>query len=366
VSLATAEEEMTRQVGVQIAPWTSAREVQDVTSLLAKAFTMVWVPDQLLARNAYVLLAALAASGRIGVASGVAVPLGRNPMDLASAMATISELLPAEQPIVMGMGAGGPLVSRLFSRREVTDLLRESIQLIRRLWAGETVRIDAYPRIHRQLRWRSGATARLAYPVERSIPIVVAVGGPRTLQLVEDEADGLLCTSTYPPLSCAALDAAATADVPAMETIMAMAARREQAGRPLRLMYGLSCCVSADRQAARAFARRQVALVVGNPAMQSQLGQAGLDPEMVADVRCAFQRGGGVEEAGLRLPDAVVDAFVVAGTAEECAERLAGLVATARRVGFTELYLGAPLGPCLSEAARLLVDTVVPRLWPAS
>jgi alkanesulfonate monooxygenase SsuD/methylene tetrahydromethanopterin reductase-like flavin-dependent oxidoreductase (luciferase family) len=353
---------MNHPLGVQIAPWTSARDVYEAGPLLATAFDVVWVPDQMLARNAQVLLTALASTGRIGVASGVAVALGRNPVDMAVAMATISELLPPDRPMLMGMGAGGSLVSGLFVKTGATDLLRESIDLIRRLWAGETVRLETYPTVGAQLPWKPHATVRLTFAVERQIPILAAVGGPRTMRLVEDVADGLLCTSTYPPLSYAAL---CSDGADAGGAITAMVARRERAGRPLRLVYGLNCCVSSDRDAARAFARRQVALIVGNPALLPLLAHAGLDLDSVAQVRGAFERGGGVEEAGRRLSDSLLDGFVVAGTAEECAGRLAEVVIAARRAGFAEFYLGAPLGPDLPEAARLLVDAVVPQVWPS-
>jgi hypothetical protein len=32
--------------------------------------------------------------------------------------------------------------------------------------------------------------------------------------------------------------------------------------------------------------------------------------------------------------------------------------------GYTDFYVGAPLGPDLAEAADLLADRVVPALWP--
>jgi 5,10-methylenetetrahydromethanopterin reductase len=354
---------MSGGLGVQIAPWSPAREVCESAALLAKAFDVVWVPDQLTARSASVLLAALAATGQVGVASGVAVPLGRNPAELASVMATVAELAPEDRSVLMGMGAGGPIVGSMFGKRGATDLLRESIVMIRRLWAGETVLFADYPAVSERLGCRPGAVARLAFPVVRPIPIVVAVGGPRTLRLVEEEADGLLCTSTFPPLSYAVLGDGGNRTVSA---IAEMADRRARANRPLRLVYGLNVCVSADRSAARAAARLQVALTIGNPAVRAHLADAGLDPAAVGAVHAAFERGGGVAEAAPLLPDDVVDTFVVAGEPDECAQRLSGLVATARSAGFAEFYLGAPLGPRLPEAARLLVDTVVPRVWPTA
>ncbi|WP_327365649.1 LLM class flavin-dependent oxidoreductase [Streptomyces sp. NBC_01217] len=348
-------------LGVQIAPWASAREVLSASAVLAKAFDVVWVPDQMLARNAHVLLSAVAATGNIGVASGITFPVSRNPIDMASAMATIGELVPPDRPVLMGVGAGGSLVSSLFSKRDATELLRQSVTLVRRLWAGEAVPLADFPLLTERLNARDGATARLTYPVTREIPVLVAVGGPRTLRLAHDVADGLLCTSTYPPLSYAALRSGDGAPV---REISALAARRAREGRPLRLVYGLNCCVSADRGAARTFARRQAALAVGNPALRSKLADAGLDAESADAVRAAFEEGLGVEGAGRRLSDSLLDGLIVSGTPDDCVERLAQLIPVARSAGFEEFYLGAPLGPDIEEASRLLVGSVVPPLWP--
>ncbi len=348
--------------GVQVAPWVPAGRLVAAAAVLGKAFDVVWVPDQMLARNIYALLAAVAAGGQVGVGSAVAVPLSRNPIDLASSMATIAELAAPDRPVLMGMGAGGSLVASLLPKRSATAVLRESVELVRRLWTGEPVPLADYPTLAARLGWRPGASARLTYPVTREIPILVAVGGPKTLALAEDATDGLLGTSTFPPLSYAALRAG---DRSSAGRIADVADRRARAGRPMRLIYGLNCCVSADRAAAREFARRQAALVVGNPAVWPALDAVGLDLESAHAVRAVLDRGEGVEAAARAVADDVLDAFVVSGTPAECVDLLGESAALARAAGFTECYLGVPLGPDLAEAARILVDTIAPELWPA-
>lgn len=348
-------------IGVQLAPWVPARDLVTATALLGSVFDVAWVPDQMLARNAYVTLSAVAAAGHIGVGSGVTFPLSRNPLDMASALATIGELAPPHRPVLMGMGAGGSLVASLFPKRSATELVRESISLIRRLWAGQSVPLGEYPTLSNRLGWRETASAQLTYPVSRQIPIMVAVGGSQTLRLAEQLADGLICTSTFPPLSYAALR---SGEHSSAHEIIRLAERRRQNGRELRLIYGLNCSVSADRTAARAFGRRQAALVVANPAVWTALEHLGLDLESAHAVRTAFRQGADLPTAARQVSDTVLDAFVVSGTPGECVEQLGELRGLARSVGFAEFYLGVPLGPDLMEAARLLVETVVPELWP--
>lgn len=348
-------------LGVQIAPWWPTRDIVAAATSLGTVFDAVWVPDQLLARNVNVLLSAIASTGEIGVASGVAIPLSRNPLDLASAMATLAELVPPASPVIMGMGAGGPLISRLFDKRSATDLLAESIRLIRELWTGVAVKLDEFPVLGERLRWRPGGSAQLTFPVERTIPILAAIGGRRTLELAYAFADGLICGSTYPPLCYAALRSHRF-DV--AQEISAIGRQRAEENRPFSIVYGLNCCVSADGRAARRFARRQAALVVGNPAVWPELENLGLDLDSARAVHDVLRRGASIEAAGRHVSDTVLDALIVSGTPDACVAQLAELVEVAQRVGFTDFYFGVPLGPELAEAVPLLVNVVVPALWP--
>ena len=122
--------------------------------------------------------------------------------------------------------------------------------------------------------------------------------------------------------------------------------------------------VSRDRAAARAHARRQLALVVGNPSCWPALSNVGLDVESAGEVKEAFDLGLGIEGASARLSDGLVDALLVAGTPDDCVERIATLRDLARKEGYEEFYLGAPLGPDPREAAELLLTQVVPQVWP--
>ncbi|MBB5083632.1 LLM class flavin-dependent oxidoreductase [Nonomuraea endophytica] len=350
-----------RPSGVQIAPWVPAGEILSASSVLGAAFSTIWVPDQMLSRNAHILMSAIAAGRQVGVASGVTIPLSRNPIDIASAMATVAELVAPDCSVQMGVGTGGSLVSSMFSKRAVLDLLRECIGLIRRLWAGEIVLLRDYPLLRDRLGWREDAIAQLSFPVTKPIPILMAVGGPKTRDLAEDVADGMICTSTYPAVSYTALE---SGDHAFVGELVALRDRRAAAGRPFRLLYGLNCCVSQDGDAAREFARRQAAIVAGNPALWPDLSRAGFDMESCAGVRTALRGGAPLAEAARDVSDDLLDGLLISGTPEDCAERMRAVERSARSAGFGEFYLGAPLGPDIGEAAQLLVEKVLPAVWP--
>jgi alkanesulfonate monooxygenase SsuD/methylene tetrahydromethanopterin reductase-like flavin-dependent oxidoreductase (luciferase family) len=347
-------------LGLQIAPWRPSREIVLVGERLREVVDVVWVQDQMLARNVYALLAALASRG-CGVGTNVTYATGRNPLEMASAIATIGELVDESREVTVGLGTGGALVSSLFEKEKAVSVARETILLMRALWRGETVELDAFPELGERRGFRAGAVAKLTYPVEREPQILIAGVKPRILATAAELADGIICPSNLPTFCSRALTRGLFRKMCGLDD--ALAARAPDAP-PLRLDYGINISVSRDRDEARKYARRQLALVVGSPHLAADLAAVDLDVESAADVRAAFAEGGGVDGAAERMSDELVDSLIIAGTPEECVSRVAELRALAEENGFTEFYLGAPLGPDFAEAADLLAAEVIPEVWP--
>jgi len=57
-----------------------------------------------------------------------------------------------------------------------------------------------------------------------------------------------------------------------------------------------------------------------------------------------------------------VDRLIIAGTAAECSDRIAELFALAARHGFTQVTIGVPLGPDISEVIDLWGTEILPAL----
>jgi alkanesulfonate monooxygenase SsuD/methylene tetrahydromethanopterin reductase-like flavin-dependent oxidoreductase (luciferase family) len=351
---------MTGRLGVQITPWRDARELVALGQRLSTGFDVVWVQDQMPARNVYVLLAALAHAG-CGVGTAVTYPIGRNPIEMASAVATIGELLAPGREVVVGMGTGGAVVGSLLRKDRPVAAVAEAIQLMRALWRGESVDLDDFPVLSQTVGFRAGARAALTYPVARVPEIVVTGVGPRILGVAGAHADGLISASNMPTHSYAALRTGRFAELSGLAH--ARAARPADAS-PLRLIFGINLSVSKDGDAARAHARRQLALVLGNPALWPDLEAVGLDVASATAAKEAFDAGLGVEGAAARLSASLADALIVAGTPDECVGRVAELRDLAAAQGYTEFYVGAPLGPDPVEAADLLLTRIVPQVWP--
>lgn len=350
---------MTTPLGVQLTPWSGSRELVALGQRLATVVDTVWVQDQMLARNVYALLGALAQAG-CGVGTNVTYPIGRNPIEMASSAATIAELVPDGREVIVGMGTGGALVNSLFLKERPLSAVREAIDLMRSLWAGTRVELDAFPALGAALSYKPGAVAQLTYAVERPPSIVVAGVGPRILAIAGALADGLISPSNMPTLSRAALLTGRFGEISGLD--LARAARPADAG-PLRLIFGINASVSVDRKAARDHARRQVALVVGNPRLWPDLESVGLDIESAGAVKEAFDAGLGIDGAAAQCSDALADALIISGTPEECIPAMVELRDLAAAEGYTEFYVGAPLGPDPLEAAELLVTQVIPQVW---
>ena len=351
---------MTVPLGVQITPWSSSRELVELGQRLASVVDTVWVQDQMLARNVYALLGALAQAG-CGVGTNVTYPIGRNPIEMASSAATLAELVPDGREVIVGMGTGGAIVNSLFQKDKPISAVREAIVLMRNLWSGDRVELDRFPALGAALSYKPGAGARLTYPVERPPSIVLAGVGPRILAIAGEYADGMISPSNMPTLSRAAFRTGRFSEISGLDQAKAA---RPASMAPLRLIFGINTSISEDRKRAREHARRQVALVVGNPRLWADLERVGLDLESAGAVKDAFDAGLGIDGAAAQCSDELADALIVSGTSDECVPAIAELRDLAAAEGYTEFYVGAPLGPDPHEAAELLISQVIPQVWP--
>jgi 5,10-methylenetetrahydromethanopterin reductase len=123
-----------------------------------------------------------AATDRIGLATGVAVPGLRHPVVTASAAATVEELAPGRLVLAFGTGATGRMTlgQKPLRLTELADHARQ----VRSLLAGAVVELDGRP-VQRQP----------GKPVD--VPVWLAVSGPKGLALAKD-APGVIAT-TVPP-----------------------------------------------------------------------------------------------------------------------------------------------------------------------
>ena len=166
-------------------PGTSAGALVDaVVAAEELGLDEVWIADEGVARDPFVLLAAAAGlTTRITLATGITSPVLRHPGAIASSIATIDEL--SHGRAVLGLGVGGHLSLAPFglaADRPVARL-RDAIEVVRAVHTGTGT--DAYdPPGH-------GAPPR-------AIPIWIGARGPQLVRLAARRADGLFLSGCSP------------------------------------------------------------------------------------------------------------------------------------------------------------------------
>jgi len=191
--------------------------------------------------------------------------------------------------------------------------LRESVEIVRRLLAGErvTFRGEVFTVDDVELEWT---------PPE-AVPVLLGVKGPRALRLAGEIADGVHCSVLASPAHVRRVRQTAGA------------------GRPdFAVLAYLIVAIDRDGRRARAAARPLIARYLGVLHGQSILLDAGFGPERTRPFREALGRG--VPAAEL-VDDALIDALAVAGTPEHCRRQLAG---------WAEAGLDAPIAVLSPEA----------------
>jgi 5,10-methylenetetrahydromethanopterin reductase len=240
---------------------------------------------------------------RIVFGTGVTNAVTRHPSLLASTWATLAEFTGGRA--ALGIGTGDSSLRTMgLSPLKLAELER-AITDLRTLLRGESVREPA-----------SGADYRLSYLSEPvRVPIYIAASAPKILRMAGRIADGvIILVGTAPQFIRAALD-----------TVAAGAAEAGRSESDIHTVLWTPTAIQDDGDRARSLVRAHVSRVVirplpaeVDPAMQQAVdrirSQYDYYQHMVPDA----------EHAAL-VPDELVDMFALAGTPDECAERLASI-----------------------------------------
>jgi 5,10-methylenetetrahydromethanopterin reductase len=271
-------------------------------------FDGLWFIEDYFQSGAFAMAGAAAAvTTRIGLGLGVVNPYTRHPALLAMETATLAGIAPGR--VVLGLGAG---VRRWIEDQMAIpaarplDALRECIDVVRRLWAGE--RVD-----HEGAAFSLRSIALEYKPAQPELPIVLGVKGPRALALAGALADGVLCSVMSSPAHVRRVRAAT-------------AAARREAGHPARfpVLAYVPVAIGRDAAAARRAVRPLLARYLAHLHGQAILADAGVSEAETLAIRAARAAG---ESGASLVTDAHVDAFALAGTPDQARARLEGWLA---------------------------------------
>ena len=314
--------------------------------------------DEIYHKDAWLVLAAAAGrTERIRLGPCVSPIYMRDPTYVAQLAATLDELSGGRAEVVLGIGNLAMLEQYGIEWHGTRPIarLREAHRVIRTLLDDGSIDFQG------DFFQYAGVTTA-ARPVQEHVPLKVgAMGGPRSMELAGEIADGIHTACAYSPEALHY----------AVRHFTVGADRAGHDAERLDIGNSLLGAIAPDADVARRAGRIIASFYV--PSMPpALLERHGIDPEEVAPVNEAFAAGE-VERALDLTSDAVADRIMVAGTPDNWVEWLTGTYAPAglnhALVTFADPFtlkawadIEVPGLPDLAHQIGLFGEHVLPRL----
>ncbi|MEV5555724.1 LLM class flavin-dependent oxidoreductase [Nonomuraea wenchangensis] len=287
------------------------------------------------------LLEIAAATSRVRLGPACLNPYSMAPYEIAGQLAALD--LASDGRAYLGLARGTWLGEVGIAQPRPLTALAECAEVVRRLLAGDTSGFAG------ELFSLAPGTA-LRYPVRRARPpLLIGAWGPRGAALAGRVADEIKVGGSANP-----------AMVPVVRERLRPGA--EEAGRSVDdvgIVLGAVTVVAADGAAARARARREVAMYLAVVAELDPTAEVPAD--LLARVKAEVAAGRD-DAAGRLIPDDLLDLFAFSGTPEQVAAQARRLIdAGVRRVEF-----GTPHGLNDDDGVLLIATEVAPMLRKAA
>ena len=312
-----------------------AQIVESARAAEEAGWDSIWLGEDYFYRGGATMAAAVASvTRRVDIGLGIMTPLPRHPALTAMEIGALQELSGGR--IVPGIGAGvGTWMRQMgFDYRSPLTVMREGVELTRRLLAGELVSAEG--------RFFKLDRVRLNFPTAAP-PVLLGAVGPKALQLAGEVADGTVLSVLSGPGYVSW----------ARERIREGQAVGGRGGRHHLVVAYLFLALAETRQAGRDLVRPLVAEYLGAGGVNPLTKEAGIPDEVVVELSAEYGHGRIPVD---RVTDGMVDAMAAAGPAEHCAEWI-------RRMGAAGADVVALLPVPLDDAAAA-VRRISSRLLP--
>ncbi|MBI3636642.1 MAG: LLM class flavin-dependent oxidoreductase [Candidatus Rokubacteria bacterium] len=295
---------MAARLGVAFSRGLAPSEIVECARLAESlGYESAWVAEGHAGDQFAILAACATATSRIRLGTGISSVFVRTAPTIAMAAATVDHL--SNGRFMLGLGTshreqvepehGVPFAQPAARLRDTVAIVRTLLRDGRVSHPGEVVTVESFDL------WFT--------PARREIPIYVAALFPRMLEICGEIADGALLT--WPTLEAPARAAAAVARG---------AARAGRDAAAVDVASLVPCVVAPTRREALDLMRPSVALYAGFFPRYNRL-LAETFPAEAAAIKAAWDAGERKALARL-VPDEMAAAVGIAGTAEECRERL--------------------------------------------
>jgi 5,10-methylenetetrahydromethanopterin reductase len=297
------------RLGVFFDGFSTTAEMLDVSRRAEAAGThSLWFAQHMGYRDAIVWATAAAnATTSIALVPTAISPYLWPPLPVAMAMATLGEIAPGRARLVVSVGNLLNLSESGVEPVAPIRVMREYVGALRALHDGEVARQEG--RVH-QLRG-----AKMVFDAGPRYPLYLASTGPQMLKLAGEIGDGVLLSAGLTLVSCRNCLAHAQAG------IIAAGRERESFSRASLINFR----VSRDGNAAKAAVLRKLAFLFRNRGHAENIKSSGLDIPHEKIIQSLAQHD--LDAATRLIPPEAANIFAVAGTPDECGERLAEYLA---------------------------------------
>jgi 5,10-methylenetetrahydromethanopterin reductase len=263
----------------------------------------LWFAQHMGYRDAFISAAAAAQVTRKAALVPTAIsPYVWPPLAAAMSVASVNELASGRAMLAVAVGNILNLAESGVEPVKPIKVMREYVQALRGLFAGNAVELDGEVNTLRG--------AHLEFQKDAAIPILVASTGPQMLRLAGEIGDGVVLST--------GLTLASTRRC--LENAESGRLRKRREASSFRRVGFINLAVSEDGRAARAQVLRKLAFLFRSRGHADNIRSSGLDIDHEAIMAACARRD--LDGAVALLPEQAASAFGVAGTPRECRDRL--------------------------------------------
>ena len=298
-------------------------------------FAELWVPeDYFFTGGISAATAALGATAKLPVGLGIASAMVRHPAVMAMELATMSRMFPGR--VWPGIGLGVPFwltQMGLYPKSQLTAM-RECLSALRALHAGES--------LTREGDYFHFDGAQLTHPPHEELPLYMGVLGPKMLELSGEIADGTVISVLAAPEYVSWT----------RERITAGAAKSGRDASTHRVATFALFAADADAAKAKAAVRPATSFYLSAMPKSALTDVYGVGDELAA------MAAGGQEQIDREMPDQWLEDLVVAGTPDECAEKIQRLL----DAGSDSVVLFPAQPEAFDEVVEFAAREILPRI----
>jgi coenzyme F420-dependent oxidoreductase len=269
-------------------------------------YDRAWLPETW-GRDAVTVLTSIAhGTEEIGIGTSIMPIYSRSAPLIGQTAATLQEV--SDGRLRLGLGPSGPIVIENWHGKDFANPLkytRETVEVIKQVLSGETVNYDG--------EYYDLQGFRLRCDPPEPMPAIDAAGmGPKSVELAGRFADGWHALMlTQEGIRDRLEDFDHGADLGDRD-------RSEQ-----EVTLSLTCCVDEDRERARHLVRQHICFYIGGMGTfyRDALARQGYE-DLANEIHDNWDDGDR-EQIVADFPDDLLDELAVAGTPDECRDKLA-------------------------------------------